>query len=575
MASFPVAASAIGLTVTTFTLCVEGLQAIRRARRSPGTMLNFDIGIDIETARLLLWGHNSGVAAGLLDPSLEPVRPLIDRILGTLLSGLRDAQGLKSKYGIRISDGQDTDAPAASMSMDGHVDILGLPVQVVKLALRRHNEQCKSLKEQTSVFQKTKWAIKDEKKASKLVKDAKSFVDRLNQLLTESQKASLDAETTAVKIAILGTNWNHPAKALAAIENATSGLHESIAMPARLSRLRLEMEMEVAAPTLEPGLGSLPQPLVLAHNQVRPLDFSRSLVRHGGRDMIIEWRHLQAREVSGEKGEARARQAARLVQLFQELRGHENDYPILECVGFVDNRHNIPARLGVAFAMPAKSLGPEASPPWSLHDYLMSNRFEAFLPSLGERFELARRIARGFLQFFQFGWHHKSIRSHIIGFFPENDSPTVRTPYIMGFAYSRPHEKGVSDQERRTTELQLYQHPEDQGRDEPGHKLIYDMYGIGMLLFEIGMWRSIGAYYARWNRNDRSLEVGSFGSKLIEVESANLEFRMGSHFKSAVIDCLTSNLGTGEVTNMEDPGARDLKLSYFEKVVKKLDLCRA
>ncbi|KAM7210797.1 prion-inhibition and propagation domain containing protein [Rhypophila decipiens] len=584
MAEFPVAAAAIGLTVTTFTLCVQALQLLGQARKSANDMLGFGIAIDMEISRLIIWGQNSGISNGKLDPSLEPVRSLIDRVLGALLATLRDAQALASKYGIQGTI--DAEIPSAAESSQNDldkVDILALPLQVVRSALAKHRDMCLKLKKQSTVAHVTTWTIKDAKKARSLIKAVKSFVDGLDQLLTESQRASLDAEATAVKIAILGTsNWKQPAKALAAIENATSGLHESIALPARLSRLRLEWEMETAAPTVVASPAALAKPLSLPQTQIRPLDFSRSVATFDGRELIIEWHHLLPGEESGEAGQARARQAARLAQLFQELRGHEKEYAILECVGFVDNRYNLPPRLGIAFAMP--SITP--SPPHSLHDYLSSKEFETFLPPLGERFELARKIAGGFLQFFQLGWHHKCIRSHFIGFFPSTaaGNPSIHRPYIMGFAYSRPHEHGISDQERhRTPELELYTHPEYQYVQEPGrHRLLYDMYSIGMLLFEIGMWRPLRVYFSRMKREDESLTTVSFGAKLLERESANLEFRMGRHFKDAVAQCLTGGLGM-EISASASPlstvgenlGNQGLKLAYFERVVKALDVCQA
>ena len=61
------------------------------------------------------------------------------------------------------------------------------------------------LKSRTSLYKKTKWAVWDGEKALRFVDAIKGYVDGLNKLLTESQKAALDAETNALRIAILGT----------------------------------------------------------------------------------------------------------------------------------------------------------------------------------------------------------------------------------------------------------------------------------------------------------------------------------------------------------------------------------
>lgn len=344
MAGFPVTAAAIGLTSTAFSLCVESLQMLSRAQTSPQAMLGFNTGIELATARLLLWGQNSGVTSGQLDPSLEPVKELLDRMLGSLSASLQDAKELKIKYGIHLVEVDDGDSQP-SLTKNG-VDILSLPLPVLHLALESHRRLSQKLTKQASVFRRLRWAVVDGDKALNLLKDIEKCVDGLNQLLTESQRASLDAEMTAMKIAILGTKWVNPTATLASIEGVALSSYNPIAMPARLSRLRLEMELEGVAPTLAGGSLVADPPLHLAYDKIQPLDSCRSLAKHAGKDIIIEWRLLRPAERKGENGKARAKQTAKLVRLLQELRHSATHYPILESIGFVDQKDHEPARLG-------------------------------------------------------------------------------------------------------------------------------------------------------------------------------------------------------------------------------------
>ncbi|KAL4734294.1 hypothetical protein BDV11DRAFT_174908 [Aspergillus similis] len=515
-------------------------------------MLSFSIGVDLEIARLLLWGQNSGLTTGQLDPRLT-----------------QNAETLKTRFGVDLiqdEDGNNEPAPTGES-----VDILALPLPVVRSSLAKYRATARDKAEKTGIISKYRWTLIDSDKAFSLLKEIKYFVDGLNQLLTESQKKSFDAEMTAMKLAILGTNWPHRCEALSAIETAASGSYESIAVPARLARLRLEEDMETVAPTVthnaHPATAS---PLDLPDDLIQGPDSNRCLVRHAGKQILIEWRVLLNNEAAGEMGKARYEQAIRLVQLFKEVHKHKTQYLIFDCLGLVDQRHHQPPRLGFAFGLPLSPSGGEPNP-ISLHDYLWEAQFKQFLPPLGERFELARKIARGFLQFFQLGWYYKSISSHIIYFLPDGASWSVSDPYIMGFAYSRPQEKGTSDRQIRTDDLDLYQHPSYQCQGAPGHRLLYDIYSIGMVLFEIGTWRPIKAYFDRMKSEDRPLTNMIFGTKLMGREIANLEFRMGTHFKDAVSTCLRGDFQTDD----EVEGDLNLKLAYFEKVIKKLDLCRA
>lgn len=91
-----------------------------------------------------------------------------------------------------------------------------------------------------------------------------------------------------------------------------------------------------------------------------------------------------------------------------------------------------------------------------------------------------------------------------------------------------------------------------------------------MLLFEVGTWRSLNDHFTRLSKKDKTLTAKSFRDKIIE-EMVYLEFRLGHLFKTAVLACLTGNFGVDGA----QIGDLDLKLAYFETVVKRLDICRA
>jgi len=132
-------------------------------------------------------------------------------------------------------------------------------------------------------------------------------------------------------------------------------------------------------------------------------------------------------------------------------------------------------------------------------------------------------------------------------------------------------ETGISDPVRGDDELTLYRHPKYTEASGNGFKLQYDLFSIGLLLFEIAKWRPLKYYFTRLQRHDRTMTPSSFIAALVEKEKDELEFRVGTHYATAALTCIN---GTFEVEG-DDPNNTRLKLAYFEKVVKNLRPCKA
>jgi hypothetical protein len=68
-------------------------------------------------------------------------------------------------------------------------------------------------------------------------------------------------------------------------------------------------------------------------------------------------------------------------------------------------------------------------------------------------------------------------------------------------------------------------------------------------------------------------EVETFVSELCAKEAADLEFRVGKTYKDAMFACLEGSFGVKDDREPEED--KELKLAFFEKVVKVLDQCQA
>jgi hypothetical protein len=181
------AVEAIAATAGIFTFCVAGLKVISRSRDSPEHMLHFSAKLDLQIARLILWGRNAGLANYDLAADLEPVLPQLMNMFRALSLSLQNARQLQQKYGIKMVDEpselslKGTPALRRQDSLQS-VDFLETPDGVIgeEVVERR-------IEKQTSVFQKTKWAILDGAKAEGFLEEIKGYVNGLNELMIESR----------------------------------------------------------------------------------------------------------------------------------------------------------------------------------------------------------------------------------------------------------------------------------------------------------------------------------------------------------------------------------------------------
>lgn len=181
------------------------------------------------------------------------------------------------------------------------------------------------------------------------------------------------------------------------------------------------------------------------------------------------------------------------------------------CLGlFKDSRRG---RIGFIFRLPSPLEKPlahwDAYEPYRLLDFLKdgTHPFE-----LGRRFDLAKTLVDNVIRLHTVGWLHKNIRSESILFFPQSLKKGERGyygPYFMGYDFIRieidrtPDDIHDKDSNRRhpsrLVEIargedhcpDIYHHPDK--RNSPGrvYQYAYDIYSLGLLLIEIGLWQPL------------------------------------------------------------------------------------
>ncbi|KAK3181122.1 hypothetical protein K4F52_007535 [Lecanicillium sp. MT-2017a] len=216
--------------------------------------------------------------------------------------------------------------------------------------------------------------------------------------------------------------------------------------------------------------------------------------------VMVEWRWTeQIAKASMEELLLFQHDVARLAKLLS-LASQWSEYHILPFLGyFVDNdflygQHG--PRYGLVFQLP--QCKPNTTPDCrNLREAIKPSASSEQKPSIKARFHIARELVTAVFYLLTIGWHHKAIHSRNLYLLGEHSSgPVVK---LLGFEYARPDEPGQRSLDPNNDGfLDLYRHRRcrsaaraTQEYIEQGYCKIYDIYSVGVLLFEIGCWQSM------------------------------------------------------------------------------------
>jgi hypothetical protein len=130
-----------------------------------------------------------------------------------------------------------------------------------------------------------------------------------------------------------------------------------------------------------------------------------------------------------------------------------------------------------------------------------------------------------------------------------------------------------------------YRHPQSWGSVvEARFSMLHDIYSLGVILLEVGPWRSLLGWEAQKKKSPtglgailRGIDIGSVAqkpsivqSKVIETAKRQLPRVMGSQYTNVVVSCLSS-VERGLSTSSKGLPGRSPSLAYIESVVEKLE----
>ncbi|KAI9773189.1 MAG: hypothetical protein M1840_008310 [Geoglossum simile] len=238
----------------------------------------------------------------------------------------------------------------------------------------------------------------------------------------------------------------------------------------------------------------------------------------------------------------------------------------------------IPHCLGWKYVKPRKSIAflfempttPDAKPV-SLLSLLTDKEVK---PSLGDKFRLALRLAMCIAQLHMVKWVHESFRSENIVFLPTAKAYyksaigeiDYSQPWVLGFEFSRPEVFFSAGPADFCATRDVYRHPERQGQPEKPFTKIHDIYALGVVLLEIGLWEP--AITLEKNLFALARDPYAVQSQLKKHASKRLESRVGEKYKNIVLNCLTGQF------DIKDDTKEDLKLqqAFRTQVVEVLEM---
>lgn len=259
------------------------------------------------------------------------------------------------------------------------------------------------------------------------------------------------------------------------------------------------------------------------------------------------------------------------------------DFRVLQCIGFIDRAVKLgTGKVDYIFKLPDSSQHPELGDytfnddPQSLHQALESPALrDPHVPPLEQRFGLANILVSSIHSLHLNGWLHKSLSADNVLLFKDPAGKLdLLQARIIGFKESRPDgEIWTSSGPDVHPYLNEYIHPEyrrilslDSPKDcyEVRYRRVYDYFSLGVLLLEIGLWRSL----RDMSRKHRSTLTESFKDELESKYMPRLRSLMGSAYTKIVDKCLKTDFIPEKPGSGAEVQLRDFYINVVEPMVE-------
>ena len=196
--------------------------------------------------------------------------------------------------------------------------------------------------------------------------------------------------------------------------------------------------------------------------------------------------------------------------------------------------------------------------------------------SLRTRFFLAYALALTVLNIHSSGWVHKNLWSHAIIVIPstngiQRSGAQHLIPYVAGWGVARPTSVETTDMKPITEiEPNLYQHPHRQQQPSIKFTFIHDVYSLGVLLMEIGLWNCVSNLFQRQiqqaTHSRKAPRIDLLQRAWIDGLKEEVQIEMGDIYAEAVERCLMGTFGVEK----DDANETNLAVAFTNLVVEAI-----
>lgn len=550
----------IAVLTIAYSCAIKAWSTFQSALNYDDDSANLVLRLEIEKFRLQTWALNVGLTKGTFDVNLHPVHELIAERLNRITKLFEEAEKVKESFGLAIAE-------ASKIRPDKlHGIMSGMASSIRSMGIRLDVEEKPKELGSKNIPNRIRWALTSKSKFSKLVSTLEEYIDKLDALLTETQRRAVKDDRKQINIVLVG---DIPAEHVELIQQA---LRPNIIQPPSKSTSEIVTMIErkaiQASKSIQfPGgarsleqrdLGEFAVPTDMsAQNRVlaAPKQQIQSVLGPG--PFLLERKQYDANISIQDKRQLKSR-FSRLILLLSSARSE--NFRTFRAVGYCDDPSSFSWWLIFQCPFSIASSEPNRCQIVSLRNVFSLKH----KPALEERFRLASLISKTFAELLNSGWMHKNIRSENV-LFPEawgeeiasskDRTVGISAPYLAGFEYSRQDTEAVTiDKGRYLRDIQsaIYRHPDYQGEAASGYRTKYDIYSFGLVLVEIALWTPLLAFLdAKGGPPTGSMQLSSkmktfhreealeLKKRILGRVDGELGFRVGSKLRDAVRWCLT------------------------------------
>ena len=450
------------------------------------------------------------------------------------------------------------------------------------------------------------WTSIDLARLEDIIKDITTSIDTLCDLSrsqeilrhgssAQNEKRSTGKTEKQFSSAVLNPGKSGVSHAQVALENATTAVKESVPAswsqatastridPSRLRFPEVRKATELSPPSYENIANKSDDRVFACLLEMLPSNAPRN--QYEGKPVLLDYGFIQ--DVDPETGRLPSlrRYEELCIALDQNSDESSSRYTgTMRLLGWFVDPHR--PRYAFVYEVPGPASLSITSldqyhPPQSLLSFLQhaANTVTINMPCLEDRFRLAFRLALSLLHIHAKGVSHRNINSSNV-VFVDVDRPTdtnpmpwkdgaIRRPFLTSFDTSVEDTRAAHQESFISS---IYRHPMAECGKRTAYKSAYDIYSLGLILLEVGLWMPI---HQLWKTK---YSHHSFKARLQTVYSKKLAGKCGDRYMRVVEYCLSA--ADAKRPNQPNPNQQPsvrqqpkLQTDFYWNALKPLERC--